>query len=454
MPDPEPLDKWSEYVAFIDSLVYDNILQTVGVSLGYIAEQMDSINQFAPLFESRLELLDPDIRFVPSLDCDDPKGFNRLLAALIEDITNMSGEIKRVRCDISAAGSADETTGKAEQLSYQQMIVSNKDMIYMRVEIMDGVNRVVQEAADFCRGFERYSYLWLDDREYSMELFLTYGRMLDADEIEVVASKENAGNGPPEQAPTIEAFRDQIDIYESLYTEIENIGPFQVFNAWFQVDVRPFRQAVLNIVRKWGNMFKSHLVERVTSTLSDLGTFIRQADEGLLQQVVEGDYARLVSVMAYLMNVKERTPTTDEMFEPMQETIDLLKYYDMDIPEEVHVLLQELPEQWENTKKIAITVKQQVAPLQATEVVAIRNRIAEFDAYILGFRDQFRHNAFFRYDTEQPYEELNRVNVLLVWCEEAMKKIQCSGGLFEVNVPEFKLLKQCRKEMRMLKVYY
>ncbi len=72
--------------------------------------------------------------------------------------------------------------------------------------------------------------------------------------------------------------------------------------------------------------------------------------------------------MAFLMHVKERALTTDEMFEPMQETIDLLKYYDMDIPEEVNVLLQELPEQWANTKKIAQTVKQQVAPLQATEV--------------------------------------------------------------------------------------
>lgn len=70
------------------------------------------------------------------------------------------------------------------------------------------------------------------------------------------------------------------------------------------------------------------------------------------------------------MHVKERALTTDEMFEPMQETIDLLKYYDMDIPEEVNVLLQELPEQWANTKKIAQTVKQQVAPLQATEVTS------------------------------------------------------------------------------------
>jgi dynein heavy chain len=39
----------------------------------------------------------------------------------------------------------------------------------------------------------------------------------------------------------------------------------QIFSAWFQVDLRPFRQALLNTVCKWSNMFKQHLVDHVTS---------------------------------------------------------------------------------------------------------------------------------------------------------------------------------------------
>ncbi|CAH2050780.1 unnamed protein product, partial [Iphiclides podalirius] len=149
-----------------------------------------------------------------------------------------------------------------------------------------------------------------------------------------------------------------------------------------KVDIRPFRQALLNTVRKWGNMYKEHLVNNVISSLSDLGNFIRQADEGLLQPVPEGDYEALVTVMGYLMNVKDRTMNTDEMFQPLTETIELLKFYDMDIPEEVNVLLQELPEQWQATKKLALTVKQQVAPLQAAEVACIRKKITMFDVQL------------------------------------------------------------------------
>lgn len=59
-----------------------------------------------------------------------------------------------------------------------------------------------------------------------------------------------------------------------------------------------------------------------------------------MQPVPEGDYEALVSVMGYLMHVKDRTLTTDDMFQPLTETIELLKFYDMDIPEEVNVLLQ------------------------------------------------------------------------------------------------------------------
>lgn len=427
---------WRAYVAFVDDIVYENLLLTVGVSMGYIADQMDPLNSNQPLFESRLELLDPNIVFVPSLDPKDPKGFNHLLADLIEDITKMSALVERLRTDLPT--------------TYEQMIAGNRDMQAMKGEILDGVDKVVQEAAEFCNGFERYSYLWLEEREFSMEMFLKYGRLLEPDEIDLVMAKE--ANAPEPCEPTIEAFREQIDHYESLFQEIEGIESLQVFNSWFQVDVRPFRQAVMNIVRKWGNMFKNHLVDRVTSNLCDLGNFIRKADEGLLQTVVEGDYNGLVTIMAYLMNVKERALTTDEMFEPMQETIDLLKYYDMDIPEEVNVLLQELPEQWANTKKIAITVKQQVAPLQATEVVAIRTRIGTFDSRITFYREVFKSYNFFNYDCADPFRLLDGYSSDLQRLEGVMREIQSSGSLFEVNVPEFKLLKQCRKELKMLKV--
>lgn len=38
----------------------------------------------------------------------------------------------------------------------------------------------------------------------------------------------------------------------------------KTFCSWFQVDLNPFKQALVNTVCKWGAMFKEHLINNVT----------------------------------------------------------------------------------------------------------------------------------------------------------------------------------------------
>lgn len=80
---------------------------------------------------------------------------------------------------------------------------------------------------------------------------------------------------PPKNPPKMEQFREQIDLYENLFVEVEEMEPSKIFCVWFRVDLRPFRQSLLNTICKWSSMFKKHLVENVTSSLSDLSAFIR-----------------------------------------------------------------------------------------------------------------------------------------------------------------------------------
>ena len=57
---------------------------------------------------------------------------------------------------------------------------------------------------------------------------------------------------------------------------------------------------------------------------------------------------------------------------------------------------QELPEKWTNVKKQAVLVKQQVAPLQASEVAGLRRKCASFDVEQHAFREHFRKHGPFR----------------------------------------------------------
>ena len=56
--------------------------------------------------------------------------------------------------------------------------------------------------------------------------------------------------------------------------------------------------------------------------------------------MADGDYDALVQCIEQLSAVKERTAATDEMFEPLKETIELLRQYGQELPEEVHDQLQ------------------------------------------------------------------------------------------------------------------
>lgn len=75
-------------------------------------------------------------------------------------------------------------------------------------------------------------------------------------------------------------------------------------------------------------------------SLNDLASFIKTADSGLTKAVEEGDYDGLVECMGHLMAVKDRSTSTDAMFEPLKQSIELLKSYDQELSEETHTLLQ------------------------------------------------------------------------------------------------------------------
>lgn len=82
-------EAWPEYILFCDDIVHKNLLHTVGVSIAYLADNMDPNNSFPALFESRLELEIPNLIFIPSLDPKDANSFNHLLINLVNGKKNL-----------------------------------------------------------------------------------------------------------------------------------------------------------------------------------------------------------------------------------------------------------------------------------------------------------------------------------------------------------------------------
>uniref|UniRef100_A0A671VTL3 Dynein axonemal heavy chain 17 n=1 Tax=Sparus aurata TaxID=8175 RepID=A0A671VTL3_SPAAU len=414
-------EEWEAYVEHIDDMIIDGFFNSMECSLKFFLDNTDQRASVAPLFEAQLDLKVPDMVFTPPLEFGTGDSFYELVESLINDVFRVSSLVPRL-------------AQHSPFPHYQNDMEDMADLADMRNLLMERVQGVMATCCEFRNSLERYSYLYVDDRKEFMRQFLLYGHVLSSQETEGY-SEDSVSESPP----TLDNFREQVDGYERIYEEVQGLEPVHVFHGWMRVDGRSMKSALLNIIKKWSFMFKQHLIDHVTNSLSDLEKFISVADAGLSQRVEEGDYGGLVGVMGHLQAMKERQNTTDAMFEPLQQTIALLKVYEQELPDVVYKQLEELPEKWNNVRKQAVLVKQQVAPLQAIEVAGLRRKCASFDVEQHTFREHFRNNGPFRFDSESPYQMLDAFQRQIREREAVMASLVESARLFEVTVSDPKL---------------
>ncbi|MBN3294079.1 DYHC protein, partial [Polypterus senegalus] len=204
----------------------------------------------------------------------------------------------------------------------------------------------------------------------------------------------------------------QISIFEVLSSKVKSLEDQRIFNGWFQIDVRPFKFSLLTVISKWSWMFKKHLLDHVNASVNELETFIQETEEGLAHKVTEGDYKGLIGIMGHLMAIRDRQVTTDEHFRPLKSTAELLKTYNQQLPDQVYAQLQ---------------IKQHE------------------------FREQFRTEIIFRTGVDDPYKLIDKTQRNIAKMEKEMQKLQDTADLFEVSVPDYKQLRQCRSDIILLK---
>ncbi|XP_062979874.1 dynein axonemal heavy chain 11 [Elgaria multicarinata webbii] len=430
--DPES-DSWKIYLEFVDDIIADGFFSAIMHNLNFFLENTEKLLKPAPLFQVQMTLSTLEIEFQPSLDKEAGDGFYDLIDELLSDIFKISAQVKRVATHL-------------EIQHYQNDMGSISELSETRQKIMDRVTDVITKAVDFRNSLDSYAYLWVDDRSEFMKQFLFYGPVLTSEETET-----RADVGALDQRPITEQFKEQIDIYENLYIQMSKFEDFRIFEGWLKMDMKPFKISLLNIIKKWSWMFKEYLLRFVVDSLADLEEFIKMTDAGLHKELEEGDYNGLIDVMVHLLAVKHRQAATDDLFEPLKDTIILLESYGQKMPDHIYVQVEELPERWNATKKLAVSVKHEVAPLLTSEVTLLRKKCAAFDGKQIGFRERFRVDGPFHFDAKNPYALLDKANQELEALEEEMLHIQGSANLFEVVIPEYKQMKLCRKEIKLLK---
>uniref|UniRef100_A0A667HVG3 Dynein axonemal heavy chain 9 n=1 Tax=Lynx canadensis TaxID=61383 RepID=A0A667HVG3_LYNCA len=422
---------WKAYVKYIDDMLLDGFFLAIECSLKYLLENTESKAGLTPIFEAQLCLVIPELVFSPSLESGVKGGFYDTVEGLVANIFGISSLCWCNRLLWSCPPPQVDMEGVAHLAS-------------LRSTLLDRVQSMMALCSGYRNTFSQYSYLYVEDRKEVLSQFLLYGRVLTPEEMEA-----HIDDGLPENPPLLHQFKAQIDSYEKLYEEVCGLEPVKVFDGWMKIDVRPLKASLLNLIKRWSLTFKQllHVLFALLS-LANLEAFIKNTESGMLKKVEKGDFKGLVEIMGHLKALRERQNGTDEMFEPLKHTIELLKTYEQELPETVFKQLEELPEQWDNVKKMAIAVRQQVAPLQANEVAALRQRCSAFDVEQQQFWERFRKEAPF---SVAPHRELDARHTEIRQMELTLASISESAALFEVSIPNYKQLNQCRQEVCLLK---
>ncbi|KAM8851125.1 dynein beta chain, ciliary [Spinachia spinachia] len=428
--------EWRAYTVYVDRMILTGFSSAVRCSLQYVMDNTDAAQRISPLFEVQLVLNNNELTFVPSLDFSQSGNFYDIVEKMVANITNVALFIPRV--------------AKHYQLdNYQCDINKMEDLSELCHVIRSRTRAAIAKVREYQRSFASYRYLWSDDRSEFMRQFLLYGHVLSTEEAELYADYELKKN-----PPTLENFKEQINLFESLYVRVSQMEDRKVFCGWLQLDVKPYKHTLMNVIKRWSWMFKEHLLNHVNHSVRELSSFVVDTAHGLSNKVSDGDYAGLVDIMGHLMAIRDRQISNEQHFQPLQSTAELLKTYGQQLPESVYTQLEELPEKWKSLRKIAFTVKHEVAPLQSNEVSVIRRKCARFEVKQHEFREQFRMEQIFKDRVEKQYKLIDKSNRAVAVMEAEMKKLRDTAELFEVSFPDYKQLCQCRSDIILVKAVW
>ncbi|VDP78001.1 unnamed protein product [Echinostoma caproni] len=491
---------WTAYLEAAEDMILEGLIEAVRCSLLYMATHTEKGKVESPLMETKLNLVDNHLIYTPGVQDNQGENLLDLVDSLVQDITDQSRLIPSLLnpqinplapkedtpkpsaenvpsepgTDTGAADSQDRAGTSSKQASEQsaelserssedsymqyiksltgfsQQVLVTSEVSELIKKVSEHVRMAMRAAADFQSNLEtNYSVYWAEDRTEFIRQFCRYGRLLTKDDLSPTGEIE-----APENPPTLEQFREQILKYDRVYEEVEHIEDTHVFDSWLRADLKPFKQSLLAVIRQWSDKFKQYLVDHVTSTLENLKAFI---EDSLTDMEIKGDaekvdYDKLVTVLERLKLIREAEDATDAGFEPLRETVALLKEFGEELPESMNKLLETLPDQWHELKNVAVLTKQKIQPLQEREVQNIRARSAKYDTDSATLKREFSESDVFVFDCSHPYESLDDWNSRLTKIEEGVTEMQTSAKAFEVrDIPTYMDLKSMRREMKVTK---
>jgi dynein heavy chain len=477
------LPDWKAYVDFTNNVVVYGLIDAMAASVRAMAAQFNpaylEANNLPALLEIQLDLRDKKVTFTPEVGLvefdgrdtasrDVETGIQNIVAGWINGMLGLASAFKRL----------DTSEG-----TYLREISESPEVCAQRAKVMRFLKDMETLANKLRNQFRKYEYLWLTDIHKLFDQFVSEVVAIEnvpfvpinneATEASAAAAAAAAAMGAAVEEEdhgywqktniNLEKFGEKIKNYAEIETEVSEIKTIHEIN-FIKVNVQPIKRAISTWVTKWLYMHTQFLQDYVGERLADLNSFLQTVNAGLDMTVESGNREALMTVMKHVHNVRKRMPEISALFDPMDNTVALLKSHGIaiDLPPIGEQAALDFLEQskmlWDNTVNKAFRVKAMIQPLQSSMLEGIRKEVKLFNTNVLKFVKEFRQNGPFNwpeaYQTRNAYLNLDNCQQQLVDLERAAKSVNDLEDLFELPLSTHSSIREIGQDLRLLKTVW
>ena len=470
---------WKNYVDYINEIIITGIIKAIETSLNDLNNNIDpeciKRRDLPPLFEIRIQLDRNHVQYEPEIEDPEKSG------TIVNTVNTWIRDFMRIATVVGRLdGPGDFLTEIRDSFEIRDAMTT----------VSDAITWIVEETGKYKERFATYNYLWNTDPK---EIF---NQFLDEEvDKEKESYNQNQIGGVPETTqtkkdgkaeihdefvlfddkmillkdvnpnlPRLSKFDEKINKLKLLQQDIQAIKtPHEI--GWLKVDAQPLKSALVVKITNAIKVYTGFLYFQVKQTLHNLRDFIKNTNMGIKKNPAQDEQNTelLMSVMKTISEVRivEEGGKTEKLVKRLHNMVVLLKKHGVTLEEDYQNTIDASYTQYYETSRRVFEVKADILPLITKEKAAIKKRIDQFAIQVQEFRNEFLQKVPTNYDDKMEMGQINASYDVLTDYYNKLTKIEAEAKeyenleqLFELEQTSYKQLKDCRIDLRNVKVFW
>eukprot|EP00755_Sulcionema_specki_P032815 Sspe_Gene.20010::Locus_7312_Transcript_1_1_Confidence_1.000_Length_13148::g.20010::m.20010/K10408/DNAH; dynein heavy chain, axonemal len=359
--------------------------------------------------------------------------------------------------------------------SYYGLVFDNPELTLVKDEIFRLMHTTVERMHAVRMEYLKYSQFWTMDIGEYLSSFVA-GRLAfddkertekeafasddedpgsntgdDGEELYKDEGAEEKPKAPRRVPPTLQEFEAQINKFAVITKEVQDL-PATVDYGWLLLSTERLKDELIALTREWRNRFLEYLRDRVARRLRRFELFVQDIGKGV--EGCEHGYEDLTRVMEHLARFQSTCDAIDRMFDPLKETVNLLKKFEMSLPATFLEQLDQAPGKWRDLKTLCFQANELLTPRQLEEVgriAAWESNLEQRAAHFHATRFQKRAPLSIDIHPRQAFKSISELHLMVAQFEHQLRELRQRQVLFQLMQCPGKAVMECRNDLRLLK---